>query len=73
MDDLIGQVKSAEAQGQTDMTLVDPKFDSDNNWPYMEIVGNRITTTLYRHKVVDKEKMRSLESVRRDKGRISWE
>lgn len=53
MNDLISQVKTAEENGQTEMVLVVPEFNTDNNWPYLELIGNRVTTTLYKHKVVD--------------------
>ena len=55
MDDMITQFKVAEAQGKDEIVLEVPKFDSENNWPYCEFIGERMEEAFYRHNIIDSE------------------
>ena len=53
MNDIIDQFKSAEQNGEKEITLVVPKFDDEGNWPLFKEAGERFANALYKHKVLD--------------------
>lgn len=54
MNDFVEQVQTAEKEGKSDMVLEVPEYDSeDGNWPFCDIIGDRVAQALYRHKVVN--------------------
>lgn len=52
-NDVIGQFKEAEARGEKELVIEIPKFDSVDNWPLADYIGDRYSIALYRHKVTD--------------------
>ncbi len=53
MNDIISQFKEAEENGKQEIVLVIPKFDSDDNWPLANYVGERMSKALKRHNILD--------------------
>ncbi|SFO26931.1 hypothetical protein SAMN04487831_11524 [Pseudobutyrivibrio sp. UC1225] len=52
-DDIISQFKVAEENGQTEIELVVPKFDTKDNWPYGTYASERFTNVMYRHGIIN--------------------
>ncbi len=53
MNDIISQFKEAEANGETEIVLVLPKYDDEGNWPLANYIGERISKALKRQRVLD--------------------
>ncbi len=55
MNDLINQFKTAEAKGNDSLVLVLPKCEGyDGNWPLSEEMGERVSGSLYKHKITNR-------------------
>lgn len=50
-DNIINQFKNAELNGDTEIDLIVPKFDTENNWPYGIYQAEHFTKVMYRHKI----------------------
>lgn len=53
-DDICSQVIEAVDNGQTEMVLKVPKFDSVDNWPLALYGGQRIPDCLYKYGIIDR-------------------
>ncbi len=53
MNDIISQFMSVEKSGLTEIELIVPDFDSEDNWPIATYAGNRISGALYKHGVIE--------------------
>ena len=52
-NDVLEQFKEAQEKGDNELVVELPKFDSDDNWPLCDFIGERYSEALYRHKVID--------------------
>lgn len=52
VDDIIGQFKTAELNGETEIDLLVPAFDTEDNWPYGTYSASHFTKTMYRHRII---------------------
>ena len=50
-EDIIEQFHAAEKRGESELDLVVPKFDTDNNWPLGIAQSDDFSKALYRHHV----------------------
>ncbi len=53
MSDVINQFKEAEVNGEQEIILILPRFNSDDNWPLSNYIGERMSKALKRQKVLD--------------------
>ena len=53
-DDVIAQFKEAEEKGETEVDLVLPKFDTDDNWPIADYASGHFSNAMYFHGVTGK-------------------
>ena len=53
--DLMSQIISADQAGANEMTLYVPKAASKNNWPHAMFMGARISQTMYRHGLIQRQ------------------
>lgn len=51
-NDIIQQIVKADENGKTKMILNVPKNKSKSNWPHPDYMGNVISSTLYRHGLI---------------------
>ena len=55
VDDVINQFKEAESQGETEIELVLPEFNTDDNWPIADYASGSFSESLYFHGVTDQK------------------
>ena len=51
----MSQIISADQAGANEMTLYVPKAASKNNWPHAMFMGARISQTMYRHGLIQRQ------------------
>ncbi|WP_026522054.1 hypothetical protein [Butyrivibrio sp. VCB2001] len=54
MNDIIDQVRSAEKNGSGEVVLYVPAYDTVQNWPIADFMGDYISIALCRHHITDK-------------------
>ncbi len=52
VDDVISQFKTAKSNGQSEMDLVLPAFDTDDNWPIADYADATFSGIMYYHWIV---------------------
>ena len=53
--DIVKQITSAEQNGESEITLYVPKWNSDDNWPHGMYGADRFAKALYKHGVLNKK------------------
>lgn len=54
-NDLVNQMIEADASGKDEIVLEVMDTGYDDNWPHSTVIGNNLSTTLYRHRVTSKK------------------
>lgn len=54
-NDLVNQMIEADVSGKDEIVLEVMDTGYDDNWPHSTVIGNNLSTTLYRHKVISKK------------------
>lgn len=52
VDNIIEQFKTAEKNGDTEIDLKVPAFDTEDNWPFGTYSASHFTKTMYRHRII---------------------
>lgn len=53
-ENLIYQFKKAEENGLSNINLYVPKYENEGNWPHNEVFGIKMSSALYRHRILKK-------------------
>lgn len=53
-EELIYQIKTADKNGLSEMNLYVPKYDNDDNWPHNYAFGAKMSSALYKHRIIKK-------------------